>query len=204
MGARLVHALLNHAGMTIEQHPRVLDFGCGCGRVVRHFAHVPGGEIHGCDYRREQVEWCRRNLAFLHASQNPLHPPTAYEEDSFDLIYALSVLTHMDEPLQHAWIREFKRLLRPGGILIFTTLGERHTDRLSGRDLARFENGELVVQRPRVSGTNACTAYHPYEYVTGALLDGFSPVGFSDGSTPGAAVLQDAYLVRAPEPAGAA
>jgi len=196
--SRLVQESLAAAGTSIERFDRILDFGCGCGRVARHWNRIEGLEVHGCDVDAEQIEWCRRNLPHLNARLTSLSPPTGYEPDSFDFIYALSVFTHMDEDLQHAWIGEFRRILRPDGMLLFSTLGsEWARKRLPARELSQFESGGLVVQRPRLSGTSACTAYHPREYVTGALLDGFSPVGFRDGSAE-AVLRQDAYLVRAP------
>jgi SAM-dependent methyltransferase len=196
--ARLVRESLAGAGTAIERFERVLDFGCGCGRVARHWIGIEGLEIHGCDVDSDQIEWCRQNLPQLQVRLTPLTPPTGYDTDTFDFIYALSVFTHMDEELQHAWMTEFRRLLRPGGMLLFTTLGSEWAQhRLPARDLSRFQSGDLVVQRPRLSGTSACTAYHPREYVTTALMDGFSPVAIRDGSTE-AVLRQDAYLVRAP------
>jgi len=197
--SRLVRESLAGAGTQIERFERVLDFGCGCGRVARHWNGIEELELHGCDLDSEQIEWCRRNLPHLHARVTTLTPPTTYERASFEFIYALSVFTHMDEELQHAWIEEFRRLLRPGGMLLFTTLGgEWAHQRLPSRELSLFEGGRLVVQRPRLSGTSACTAYHPRDYVTNSLLDGFSPVAFRDGSAE-AVMRQDAYLVRAPK-----
>jgi SAM-dependent methyltransferase len=77
------------------------------------------------------------------------------------LIYALSVFSHLDEPLQRAWLAEFRRLLRPGGLLVLSVLGERLRHRLSAEEQSRFDRGELVVQRPRMAGRNLCTVYHP-------------------------------------------
>lgn len=196
--ARLIRESLASAGTEIESFERVLDFGCGCGRVARHWIRIQELEVHGCDVDADQIEWCRENLPQLQARVTPLAPPTDYEANCFDFIYALSVFTHIDEELQHAWIAEFRRLLRPGGKLLFTTLGsEWAQNRLRAQELSRFQGGSLVVQRPRLSGTSACTAYHPREYVTTALLDGFSPVAFRDGAAE-AVLRQDAYLVRAP------
>lgn len=197
--AGLIRESLAGAGTEIESFERVLDFGCGCGRVARHWIGVQGLEVHGCDVDADQIEWCREHLPQLQVRLTPLAPPTGYEANSFDFIYALSLFTHMAEEVQHAWVAEFKHILRPGGMLLFTTLGsEWAQSRLPAHDLSRFQSGNLVVQRPRRSGTSACTAYHPREYVTTALLDGFSPVAFRDGSAA-PALRQDAYLVRAPE-----
>lgn len=174
----------------------VLDFGCGCGRVARHWAAVEGPEIHGCDYNPELVAWCRQGLPFLQAAQNELAPPTPYAAGSFGLIYALSVFSHLSEPLQSGWIAEFRRLLRPGGLLVVSLLGDSVKERLAGGERERFDRGELVVQRPRMSGHNLCTAYHPDSYVSDRLLAGFDDIRRFDLGSAELTLLQDAYIAR--------
>ena len=115
---------------------------------------------------------------------------------SFGLIYALSVFSHLSEPLQRAWVAEFRRLLRPGGLLVLSVLGRQVQERLTAEERRRFDRGELVVERPRMAGRNVCTAYHPPEFVTGSLLPGFGAIrGFDLGSAT-LPILQDAYLAR--------
>jgi SAM-dependent methyltransferase len=184
------------AGAPVEELGAILDFGCGCGRVARHWAGVEGPEIHGCDYNEELVGWCEDNLLFLRATRNGLEPPLPYVSQSFDLIYALSVFSHLSEPLQQSWIGEFRRLLRPGGRLVLSVLGEAVRDRLTQAEQERFDRGELVVERPRMSGRNTCTAYHPRSYVTGRLLGDFAAVEAFDLGSPELAVFQDAYIAR--------
>ncbi|HET7510337.1 MAG TPA: class I SAM-dependent methyltransferase [Solirubrobacterales bacterium] len=184
------------AGEAVEQMGAILDFGCGCGRVARHWAAVEGPELYGCDYNPDLVAWCTANLPHLRATRNELAPPTPYVSGSFDLIYALSVFTHLDETLQRGWLAEFQRLLRPGGILVLSVLGDRLRHRLDRGEQRRFDRGEMIVQRPRMAGRNLCTVYHPHPYVTGTLLADFAEVRHFDLGSPPQAVLQDAYLAR--------
>lgn len=172
----------------------ILDFGCGCGRVARHWAAVEGPEIYGCDYNPELVAWCSDNLPFLRVARNELAPPTPYVTGSFDLVYALSVFSHLDEQLQAGWLEEFQRLLRPGGLLVLSVLGERLRHRLDRSEQRRFDAGEMVVQRPRLAGRNLCTVYHPRPYVTGTLLAGFSEVRRFELGSPAQPNHQDAYV----------
>lgn len=199
IGSRMAAAIrgaASAAGTRPEEMSALLDFGCGCGRVARHWAGLRGPEIHGCDYNPELVAWCRDYLPFMQSDPNALTPPAPYVAGSFDLIYALSVFSHLDEPLQHAWVSEFERLLRPGGLLVISVLGESVRGRLAPEERHSFDRGELVLQRPRMAGRNLCTAYHPRSYVTDALLDGFTDVTEFDLGAPDLAVLQDAYLAR--------
>jgi len=178
---------------------RILDFGCGCGRVARHWTDLDGPEIHACDQNKGLIRWCSENLPFVHAIANDVEPPTPYDDASFDLIYALSVLTHLPEELGFAWMAEFRRILRPGGLLLFTTLGERAKDRADARGRADFEAGRLVVNRSELPGSNLCIALHPHSYVTNGLLEGYSLVTFTEALT---AQGQDTYLAQR-RPAGA-
>lgn len=198
------------AGTPASEMRAVLDFGCGCGRVARHWRSSSvaqrdtrderrrqvGPEIYGCDYNRELVDWCAANLPEVRVAPNDLAPPLPYVTGSFDLIYTLSVFSHLDEPLQRAWLAEFRRLLRPGGLLVLSVLGERLRHRLGAEEQRRFDRGELVVQRPRMAGRNLCTVYHPDSYVTGSLLSGFSEVRRFDLGSARQPILQDAYLAR--------
>lgn len=191
-----IAAAAAQAGRPVGEMGALLDFGCGSGRVARHWAALAGPEVHGCDYNRELVAWCAANLPFLYATRNELEPPTPYVACSFDLVYALSVFSHLSEPIGAAWIEEFRRILRPGGLLVVSVLGEAARDRLAGAEGERFERGELVVERPRRAGSNACTVYHPRRYVTSSLLAEFDDVLPFDLGSPDLVLLQDAYVAR--------
>src|SRR5262245_7185517 len=66
---------------------RILDWGCGCGRLTAHLLSIEDGpEVFGCDIDPFTIEWCNRHLcegAF--AVLNPL-PPSPYPDAHFDLI----------------------------------------------------------------------------------------------------------------------
>ena len=186
--------VLADVDVDLATQDRILDFGCGCGKVARHWANLEGPEIHGCDYNPELVRWCQRNLPFMKVKTNQLAPPTPYDSGSFDVVYALSVFTHLPESLQRAWAAELRRILRPGGVLLLTTLGARFTERLSAERRAEFEAGRIVVQRPRLAGENLCIAIHPEPYVRQDLLADFSVLTVADCSSDG--MFQDAYVAR--------
>src|SRR5215218_8993937 len=48
----------------LEEVDCLLDFGCGCGRVLRHWSGLTGTEIHGSDFNAALVRWCQSNLRF--------------------------------------------------------------------------------------------------------------------------------------------
>jgi SAM-dependent methyltransferase len=112
---------------------RVLDFGCGAGRVLRHFAaEALRAEFWGSDIDGESVRWIERRLsppfrAILHGESPPLRVPDGY----FDLMYAMSVFTHITYEWS-AWLLELHRLLAPGGLLLATFLGPGMIGPLAG------------------------------------------------------------------------
>ena len=172
----------------------VLDFGCGCGRVTRYWDGF-AGSVAGSDLDGPAVEWCRGNLAFARFERNALEPPLVFESGSFDLVYALSVFTHLTAELQLAWRDELRRVLRPGGVLLLTTHGRSYLPRLDAEERARFERGELVVRWSDVPGTNLCSAYHPEAYLRGEFADGFELLDLeAEGATGNPT--QDLVLLR--------
>lgn len=105
---------------------RVLDFGCGAGRTLRQFlAEARTGEFWGADIDAASIAWLTRHLSPpLEAVNNGPEPPLGLQHGTFDLVWALSVFTHLTDA-SLAWLAELHRLLKPGGLLIATYMG-RH------------------------------------------------------------------------------
>jgi SAM-dependent methyltransferase len=92
---------------------RVLDAGCGMGRWL-HFARQEGAEIVGMDVSAAiDVAAARDGDGADFVQADLRFPPFAPE--SFDLIYSLGVVHHLEDPL--AGVRALARLVRPGGEL---------------------------------------------------------------------------------------
>ncbi len=187
---------LMQAGTRLEDQARILDFGCGCGRVTRRLASLPG-EVRGSDFDGPAVEWCRRNLTFASFTENELEPPLPFPSGDVDFVYAFSVLTHLPVPVQHAWVDELTRILRPGGLLLVSTHGRRYLERLSPAERESFECGEVVVRYEEVAGTNLCTVFHPPAYVRERLGAGLELVLEAPEGAKGNPH-QDLFLFRKP------
>jgi SAM-dependent methyltransferase len=129
---------LNSAGVGTEALNRVLDFGCAEGRMLRFFPRTGDSELWGVDVNAERIAWAKQNLApplrFITTTTAP-HLP--FEDNYFDLVYCLSVFTHISD-LADAWFLELLRVLRPGGHL-YTTVHDEHTVELL---LGRYRNHE--------------------------------------------------------------
>jgi SAM-dependent methyltransferase len=196
--AETIRAAASRHGVDLDKIARLLDFGCGCGRVTRHWRTL-GAVLHGSDYNPDLVDWCRLNLAFATFTTNRLTPPLPFSSESFDVAHAVSVLTHLPEDLQHAWLAELRRVLRPRGLLIVTTHGDRYLGRLNDEERDSYARGELVVRWESVAGTNLCTAFHPERYVRERLVgDGLELLEFAPDGAVGTPD-QDLIVLRRTE-----
>ena len=167
-----VHALLARNGVPVGEIGSMLDFGCGCGRVIRHWANS-GVEVHGCDYNTVLVSWCRRRLPFARFETNGLAPPLPYADASFELVYALSVFTHLPRTLQQQWMGELARVLTPDGYLIVSTHGEAYLETLTEVERNRVRDRQLVVRNDAEAGSNRCGVFFSEDYVRRHLAPGF-------------------------------
>ncbi|MFI5252974.1 MAG: class I SAM-dependent methyltransferase [Bacteroidota bacterium] len=194
-GADCIRNILIKNNLRIEQFSSVYDFGCGCGRVMRHWHTLKNSKLYGSDYNPALIKWCRDFLPFAEFSVNPLAERTIYKDCQFEFIYSISVFTHLVEPMQHFWIGEMKRLLKPGGYLYVTTLGTTHLYRLTIEERKLYDEGKLVVRHEKHPGSNFCLAFHPYQYFREFMCDGFTLIEYIPGGAYDAAK-QDVYLLR--------
>jgi len=175
----------------------VLDFGCGVGRVIRHWPAMSAAQLHGTDYNARLIDWDRKHLRFASFELNQAAPPLPYADGAFDFIYALSVFTHLTEEFQHAWMRELRRVLEPGGRLLITTHGEHYLPLLSPQQRQRFQAGEMLVKNETVAGSNFCNAFHPERWVRSQLVSDFAVMDFIPEGARGNP-WQDIYLLTKP------
>ncbi len=120
----LVGALAG-AGYQLNEFKNILDFGVGCGRTLRWLAPLaPNSNFHGADIDHEAIAWCRAHLRPATCTVNGARPPLSYRNGQFDLVYAISVLTHLNESYQFHWLAELRRIARPGALVIVTLHGD--------------------------------------------------------------------------------
>ncbi|MBM3987491.1 MAG: methyltransferase domain-containing protein [Planctomycetes bacterium] len=149
---RRMVVVLQAAGFKFEG-ASVLDFGCGCGRLLRHFArYAVASRFMGVDVDPTPIAWCRENLDFAEFASIPLLPPMALPRGGFDALYTYSVFSHLPLESQRAWLAEFARLLRPGGLAVITYHGERAVERwLAGETPSEAPSPEqLRADLPRL------------------------------------------------------
>lgn len=197
LACNAIRDILKKNRLDVEQFESVLDFGCGVGRIIRHWNNTRGPAWHGSDYNPLLIEWCKDHLKSAEFRTNTLSAQLPYASESFNFIYTFSVFTHLDETLQHSWIKELLRVLKPGGYLYLTTHGEYYLSMLTGEERAQFESGKLVVRAQDESGSNACAAFHPLSYIRNTLVPHLTVVDFIPCGSSGHS-MQDVHLLRKP------
>ena len=140
----------------------ILDWGCGPARIIRHLpALLSGASCCGCDYNPRTIEWCRKNIPEVSFSLNNLNPPLPYAASTFDVIYGISVFTHLSEQNHARWYRELIRIAKPGGLLFFTTHGEAYKAILTNAERRDFDRGRLIIRSGVKEGHRVFAAFHP-------------------------------------------
>src|SRR5581483_8314373 len=196
-GARIVGAMereLEYAGRPLSNFDTILDFGCGCGRLTRQLPARTNAKLFGCDYNPRLVRWSSEHLSFADFKINFLDPPLPYPDASFDFVFARSVFTHLPEAGQIAWIEELRRVLKPDGVLYFTTHGRQFFDQLSKSEAETVLKGGLAVHLAEEAGRNICSSFALPEYVSRHLLQGFTLLRFVPGTREDH-LRQDSYIV---------
>lgn len=109
------------AGIPLAGISRALDFGASSGRVVRVMqAAFPSVEWHGCDPNAGAIEWASEHLPAVTFHVSEQEPPLPFRDAHFDLVYAISVWSHLSERAALRWFDEMHRVVRPGGVLVPT------------------------------------------------------------------------------------
>jgi ubiquinone/menaquinone biosynthesis C-methylase UbiE len=182
--ASLIRQHVNDMGIDIASAHRVLDFGCGCGRTIAWFLHQGQTEFHGVDVDRDAIEWCRKHLRQGHFFANAPAPPLPYPAEHFDVVYCISVFTHLSESRQDLWIEELSRILRPGGVLLLTIFGSSATQGLDDEaQNALQRNGFAHRSTQKLRGLVPDwyqTSWHSREYIVGRLAARFEDVRYHE------------------------
>jgi SAM-dependent methyltransferase len=120
-----INAALGSAGRSLSDFHRILDFGCGCGRIMLPLSEtVPLGKLTGVDIDGEAIGWLAPRVPEASVSVVPHRPPTQFAAETFDLVYCHSVFTHLDKHYQDLWLAELNRITKSGAVLVVSFSGE--------------------------------------------------------------------------------
>jgi ubiquinone/menaquinone biosynthesis C-methylase UbiE len=168
--------------------PTILDWGCGTGRIVQNlFHHHPYLLLYGADINAEMIIWNNQNIKGVHFSPVSIQTPTNYPSNYFDLIYGISVFTHLPANLQFEWINEIYRITKPSGIFLITTMGTNFTHQLNTNEKKVLQtNGilEKAYQEKKIVtvGDRNFSVYETAAFIENLIKDHFNILQFYDGS----------------------
>jgi SAM-dependent methyltransferase len=188
-----IWSILDARGVSRDDMGRVLDFGCGWGRIYRFFLrHAPPAHLIGIDIDDHCIELCRSAMPYGTFLRSPVLPPLAFDPASLDVITAYSVFSHLSQASFERWLDEFRRLLAPGGFLFFTTLKIEHLDVWDRLAVSGNEHYRDALARAAFSRAAWETRIENGDFL-------FVPTGggdMRDSSFYGEAILSPQYLVK--------
>ncbi|HEY4332129.1 MAG TPA: class I SAM-dependent methyltransferase [Ilumatobacteraceae bacterium] len=121
---KIVSTIERHTGRRRDHLGPLLDWGCGCGRLTRYFTGMRGTKVTGVDIDADNVAWCSANLSFGRYFAVPTTPPCSQLGDKeFRIVIGMSVMTHLTEVDQRAWLTELARVTKRGAIVALTVHG---------------------------------------------------------------------------------
>lgn len=175
----------------------ILDWGCGPGRIIRHLPTLIGDSCrcYGSDYNAKYVEWCSKNIPNVSFSTNQLTPPLDYQSGMFDIIYGISIFTHLSEEMHYKWFDELMRVLKPGGILFLTLQGAVFKEKLTASEISQYNAGKLVVRANTLEGHRTYGAFQPDEFVY-KLVGNNNVLKHDSGSKSKGKPEQDVWIIQ--------
>lgn len=164
---------------------RVLDFGCGSGKVMRHFLpEAELGELWGCDIDAPSIAWINAELnPPLHAFRNGPVPPLDQPTGSFDLVWSVSVFTHLTDHWA-GWLAELHRVLRPDGLAIISFLGGAMYEAWTGQPWEPDRIGMTVLDHGQDWELGGPTVFHSPWWLREHWGRAFDIVQMREGSAP--------------------
>lgn len=117
--------LLGFFGDSLYQK-RILEFGCGYGRVFLPLHHGLELDLFGCDVNAGAIKYMRKACGpKTNVRVTEYEPPLPYRSGAFDCVYSISIWTHLPMAMQMRWLEEVRRILKPGGLALISTSGHR-------------------------------------------------------------------------------
>ncbi|MDW7630854.1 class I SAM-dependent methyltransferase [Azospirillum brasilense] len=124
-----VKNVANRVGSPFSPSRYLLDFGCGWGRIGRMFMKdIQPSRIYAVEPESANTIEARKNNYYTNIIQSEYKPPLVFGNGIFDYVVAWSVFSHLDEYLLRKWLEEFRRVLKPGGLVAITSQGRSFFD----------------------------------------------------------------------------
>lgn len=152
---------------------KILDWGCGPARIIRHLPDIlpETCSVFGTDYNKNSIEWNKKNIKNISFNLNSLEAKLPYQDSYFDIIYGISIFTHLSEELHYTWKNELTRVIRKEGILILSLQGNLFKTILTQSEANDFDKGNLIVRGNVKEGHRTYSAFQPDDFVQKLFSD---------------------------------
>jgi len=123
---------------------RLLDYGCGWGRIHRAFLReTPANRIEAFEPNYAYAVLARRLNPFILVRTGDSLPDGSLPAASYDVIFGWSIFSHLPRRVAVAWLAEFGRIARPGAVIFLTTWGARFIEHMIAEKAARARGAEI-------------------------------------------------------------
>jgi SAM-dependent methyltransferase len=168
----------------LKNYPdKILDWGCGVSRVTMHLHKFVASktEIYGCDINEPMIAFNKANFKNISYSVISYLPPAGYSNSFFDLVYGLSVFTHIEGCFQKQWIEEIHRILNDGGFFLFTTHGRNFYSKLLPREKKVLKETGSFTKQFEKKGHRMMTTYNSKDDFIKMMHPYFEVIEFREG-----------------------
>ena len=126
-----------HIGKPLNELRAIADFACHYGRLVRALrVAAPEAQIYACDIDIEALSFCKRELKAQTFYSG--WSETAAEIPQVDLLVCVSLFTHTRKAFFEQTIDLWSRMVRPGGLMVFTYLGDNFIKSWEAGEMAHY------------------------------------------------------------------
>lgn len=177
---------------------RILDWGCGPGRIIRHLPDLLPETcfFYGTDANEKTIAWCQQTLHDIDFQNNGINPPLNYQQDYFDALYGISIFTHLSAQNHEKWFEELCRVSKKGGIILITTQGDAFKSRLSPGEQEEFRANELVIRGQVKEGHRVYSAFHPPQFMEKLFSSRTEILEHKPGKVQEWGIEQDVWILK--------
>ncbi len=140
---------------------KLLDMGCGDGRLVSLWKEVTGADTYGIELSPKAVNSAQKRYPFVSYKAGDA-TSTDYESEMFDIVVCQEVLEHIDK--QEYLVNECSRIIKEGGYLILTTPNKYYFDRRHGGNYSN-QPIEQILDKKRLFDL-VCPSFNILSYET--------------------------------------
>lgn len=176
----------------------ILDWGCGTGRVTRHLpTYFPKASITGIDANPACIEWLQNYIPTINWKSGSYQVENILLLGTYDVIIALSVLTHLPAADQSLWMKQLHSQLESNGLMWMSTHGPHYYHQLTGEQYQQLSEKGIITLGSQPKGSRGMRTYHTYEGIRQLIQKDWELILYYDGAKfPGILGGQDAWLLK--------